>query len=119
MTALGDGVARIKWSSPASDGGAAIDTIRILATPVEHEMIEPMTAPPQPIVPICAEGSGEEHILTGLAQGVRYSIVLTARNRYGWSPESAPVITPMVTVASLSNLLTPRPDCPALSTAVP
>lgn len=112
VTGLADGLARIEWSEPVSNGGEEIKSIRILATPIEYEVIEPMTVPPQLVVPICAEGSDGKHDLTGLAQGVRYSIVLSAMNRHGWSPESAPVITPMVTVANWHSLRTAQPACP-------
>lgn len=77
----GPGLVTVSWSAPAWDGGAAITkyTVTIVAS----------AAPTQAVV-ISAWPAPETAIITGLANGTAYAFYVSASNRVGTGPLSAP-----------------------------
>jgi hypothetical protein len=88
----GDAQATVNFTPPASDGGGAIDTYTVTATPGGATATDTI-----PVVTV-----------TGLTNGTSYTFTVTAANGVGVGPASAP-----------SSAVTPRgaPGAPSLVTA--
>jgi hypothetical protein len=75
---IGDGSADITWSPPPSDGGSEITAYHVTTTPATTG---------------CAWASGPYGCtLTGLTNGVRYTVTVTATNGIGTGPGSEPLL---------------------------
>lgn len=81
--APGDAQAVLSWTAPASDGGTAITGYRVRL--VSGGVIGP---------PIDLDPSASPYTVTGLTNGVRYGLRLTAVNAAGESPVVAIQVTP-------------------------
>lgn len=79
----GNGQATISFDPPALDGGAAIASYRVVATPGAA----------------AASGAGSPITVTGLTNGTAYTFAVTATNTAGTGPASAPSnpVTPTAT----------------------
>lgn len=82
---VGDGAVKVRWEEPDPNGGMDPSAYRITATPTDSSE--------SPVTAICTtknpiEECDTEFVLTGLTNGVRYSIRVAARNVFGWGPYS-------------------------------
>ncbi len=76
----GNGIATVSWTPPADDGGAPITGYTAQATPGGA---------------LCSTFGATSCVLTGLANGTEYTVVVIATNPNGESPTSTPVtVTP-------------------------
>lgn len=77
----GDGRATVSFAPPTADGGAAIESYSVTASPGGAH----------------AGGSGSPIVVTGLANGTQYTFTVTASNSVGPGPASSPsnAVTPV------------------------
>jgi hypothetical protein len=78
--------ATVRWTAPASDGGAPITRYTIAVSPGHATATLP--------------GDARKAIVTGLSDGVGYAVTVTAINGAGTSRAGAARVTPTVTVPS-------------------
>ncbi len=72
----GDAAARVQWAPPAADGGAAITAYTVLSNPGGLTVI--------------VDGEADDATVHGLVLGGAYTFTVTATNRRGEGPPSAP-----------------------------
>lgn len=87
----GSGAVKLKWEAPGVDGNAAIKMYKITLTAVSGDMTKRDRN--KPIVVECtADGPDPqcdgEYIVSNLKNGIQYSVVISAKNRFGWGPSS-------------------------------
>jgi Tol biopolymer transport system component len=94
--AAGNTSAAVSWTAPVSDGGSAITSYRVTASPGGAS--------------VSAGGAARTATVTGLTNGTPYTFTVAALNAVGAGPASAP-----------SNAVTPRADttAPTLSARKP
>lgn len=78
----GDASATVTWQAPASDGHSEITSYRVTATPVVTG------GKSKQAVPVVVETTETAATLTGLRNGVDYTVVVTATNEFGTSEAS-------------------------------
>jgi len=76
LAGAGDGQASVTWLTPESDGGSAILSYTVTASPGFFSCTTP-------------NGSTNTCVVTGLTNGVSYTFTVTARNNLGDGPASA------------------------------
>lgn len=82
----GDASAKVTWQAPASDGHSEITSYRVTATPVVTG------GKSKQAVPVVVETTEPAATLSGLRNGVDYTVVVTATNEHGTSEASEPVV---------------------------
>jgi arabinoxylan arabinofuranohydrolase len=82
----GDASAKVTWQAPASDGHSEITSYRVTATPVVTG------GKSKRAVPVVVETTEPAATLSGLRNGVDYTVVVTATNEHGTSEASETVV---------------------------
>ena len=95
---LGSNAAKVQWTEPDPNGGGAIKINRVTLTPLQDGTKLTLKQRRRIVAECSAEDPNPctaDTIVTGLANGVRYSVTVAAKNKMGWSPESSPVVFAM------------------------
>ncbi len=88
----GNGVVKLSWSAPASDGGAAVNG---------YDVYRGTSAGGESVTPVATNVSGTSFTDTGLVNGTTYFYSVAAVNAVGVSPQSGEAsATPQATVPS-------------------
>lgn len=95
----GDGQASLTWTPPASDGGTAVTAYRLR---LFLNNVLQSTTDLDPAA-TCSGGSCA-YVLTGLTNGTRYSLALTATNAVGAGPAANIRVTPLGLAAAPPGL---------------
>jgi len=96
LVVSGDGRLTVSWQPPVSEGSFPISTYRVVAQPGGHTCLT----------------STKSCVLTGLTNGVSYSIVVQALSGAGWSAESNAIVATPEAVAASAIRITALPRTP-------